>query len=145
MNASHFDEQMKRLYSTFGEKSFSNERIRLIWNHVSDLPDNNFTRIVNHLLSTQRYAPLPKEFKEAAVAERKAMEGDKHSVPAIMTSNFKGDGSLQKVLAGKYDGCKNLFEAIELEKFRLKIKSSENEYNAMNGTFRPPLRSCNDS
>lgn len=65
-----FNAQMGRLYSLFGEKAFSNERLKLIWNFTSDLDDNSFEHIVDHMVSNFRQIPLPKDFKEAAIAER---------------------------------------------------------------------------
>lgn len=124
MTQEEFVHQMKRFDSVFGQKSYPWERLELIKRHVIDLPPYNFSRIVDHLLSTMRQAPLPKDFKEAAYAERKQME-DLRSVPDIMKPDYKGDKTLQKVLARDYPGCKTLWEAVEVEKVKIRISKLE--------------------
>lgn len=121
MNELEFTSQMKRLENTFGEKHFDIERLTLIRRHVFDLPIFNFARIVDHLISTMRLAPLPKDFKEAARAEKNHFQ-DLRAVPEIMKPDFKGDGAFQRVLERDYTGCKTLWEAVELQKFRNRVK-----------------------
>lgn len=126
MTQEEFIFQMKRFDSVFGPKVYPFERLELIKRHVIDLPPYNFSRIVDHLLSTMRQAPLPKDFKEAALNERTHME-DLRSVPEIMKPDFKGDKTLQKVLARDYPGCSTLKEAVEVQVLKNKIaKINEN-------------------
>jgi hypothetical protein len=122
MTEIEFIGQMKRLTDAFGEKPFDRGRMELISRHVRDLSAYSFTRIVDHLLSNFRQAPLPKDFKEAAMAERNNWH-DLRSVPAIMRPDFKGNGGLQKVLARDYPGCETLYEAVEVEKIKLRKKA----------------------
>lgn len=124
MNTNEFNLQMGRLFSLFGEKSFSNERLKMIWNFTSDLSANSFERIIDHMISNFRQTPLPKDFKEAAVGERNNF-ADLRSVPAIMSPDFKGDRGLQMVLERDYPGTKTLWEAIEIERHRIRVRESE--------------------
>lgn len=121
MTPIHFNSEMGRIYSLFGDKFYPSERIKLIWHSVNRLPDESFTRIVDHLISSFRQAPLPKDFKEAAVAERhhaKTPFGD--STP-IFSPDYKNE-SLAKFLATEYQGCSNLIEALDVERIRLKAR-----------------------
>jgi hypothetical protein len=124
MTETEFLFQMQRLISAFGEKSFDRGRMELISRHVRDLSPHSFSRIVDHLLSNFRQAPLPKDFAEAARGERNHAS-DLRSVPDIMKIDFKGDGGLLKVLSRDYPGCKTLWEAVEVEKINLKVKAAD--------------------
>jgi hypothetical protein len=125
MTAAHFNQQMGRLYSLFGEKNFPPERLKIIWSSVEGLDDGSFTKIINHFVSSFRQAPLPKDFNEASRLERH--HAFKPNMPSIETISHNS-GSLKKVLEEKYPGCKNLLEAIEVHKLKLKIKRADEEH-----------------
>lgn len=74
MTESEFLNEVGRLIGAFGEKAFSKDRLELIAGHVRGLPAFNFRRIVNHMVSTHRQAPLPKDFADAARAERQSIK-----------------------------------------------------------------------
>jgi hypothetical protein len=81
-----FQEQMARLRTEFGAKAFTPGREQIIAKACKNLPDANFIRIVDHMLTTQRYAPLPKDFAEAAMRERHHIgydDIDRRELPAI--------------------------------------------------------------
>ena len=65
-----FKHEMQRMYSLFGDKSYPEERLRSIWRACKDLPDDSFRWIVSTFIDTQKYAPLPKDFKELAYREK---------------------------------------------------------------------------
>lgn len=125
MTQAHFNHQMGRMYSLFGEKSFANERLKIIWSIVEDLQDHSFTRIVNHMVSNFRQPPLPKDFREAAIGERNS-HADLRSVPDIMKPNFKGDGGLQRFMARDYPGCTTLWQAVEVQVLKNKFDRINN-------------------
>lgn len=72
MNAKVFDQQMEKLKSSFGLKSFEGQKSILIWKYVQNLFDSEFEKIVDHMIASFRYAPLPNDFNEAAKAELKS-------------------------------------------------------------------------
>jgi hypothetical protein len=118
MTELEFKTEMHRLESTFSPSAFSFERLELI--------RRNFARIVDHLIANFRTPPLPKDFKEAASAERNHM-ADLRSVPSIYQPDFKSK-PLKKVLERFYPGCETLNEAIEVEKIKLRVaRADENE------------------
>lgn len=65
-----YEKHLNRLKSEFGEKAFGTERGVLIWKAVEDLSEEEFVRVIDHMISSFRYAPLPKDFFEAARAEK---------------------------------------------------------------------------
>lgn len=71
MTSQFFNDQIQRLSSTFGKSGFSDERVKLIWDVCAKLSDFEFKQIVNQMLATSRYAPLPEDFKTAAYGETK--------------------------------------------------------------------------
>lgn len=124
MKASSFDFEMKRITDVFGIKNYPSERIELIWNTTKNLSDESFNKIVNYLISSFRFAPLPKDFDEAAKAEIRSIHSS-NSVPDFMAKNFKGNGSLEKVLARDYPGCKTLYEAVQVERLRIQLAEAD--------------------
>jgi hypothetical protein len=120
-----FDVQMNRITSTFGDgKMYSRERVEAIWKAVSDLSAHSFARIVDNFIASSRYAPLPKEFQEAAYAERKnAFNRDVTGAARAM--DFQWGGGLHDYLAKEYGTeCKTLNQAVATQIERNKIKQA---------------------
>lgn len=120
MTPPEFDIQMRRVLSTFDTKTYSKERLALIWGAVSDLSAHSLSRIVDHLLATSRYAPLPKDFSEAAYAERKSAF-DRTVREAASPRNWQN--GLSAYLTKTYGSeCKTLTHAVEMQIEKNKIK-----------------------
>jgi hypothetical protein len=73
MTDEFFRSQLIRVSEQFGAKAITAERSRMIWHVTKDLHEGAFMRIVDHFLASFRYAPLPKDFIEAALRERAGM------------------------------------------------------------------------
>ena len=76
MSKEQFDIQIRRLIDCYGDKTFNDQRLMQFFTAVKDLPYLRFVRIVDHIIRNQRYAPLPKDFYEAARGERNAMHSE---------------------------------------------------------------------
>lgn len=122
MTDEQFQFQMKRLESAFGEKHFDLERLDLIKQSVFWMELGQFSSVVDHFISSFRQAPLPKDFKEAAIHERNKMPNIQKEKD-IFAKNFSSDG-LKKTLALNYPGCKTLADAIRYEREKIKLKNS---------------------
>lgn len=70
MNKGQFQLQIQRLESAFPGKHFSGQRVDLIWSAVCFLDIDSFMKIVDNMISSFRFAPLPKDFADAAKEER---------------------------------------------------------------------------
>ena len=82
MTDQEFTSQMNRLAETYSKGAFSNERVKLIWAAVKDLPSAWLAKTVSEMISSLRQAPMPPDFVEAARAERaRTWEKQKHSEP----------------------------------------------------------------
>jgi hypothetical protein len=73
MTEEFFTLQMGRLGSVFGEKNFQREKLKLIFNACSRLPEASFEKIITHFISTFRQAPLPTDFFQATLAEARSL------------------------------------------------------------------------
>ena len=124
MNETEFLEKMARLTGSFGDKAFDRGRMDIIYRCVRELPPISLDRIIDHMISNFRQAPLPKDFKAAVIAEKNHFS-DLRSVPEIMQTDFKGDGGLQRVMVRDYPGCKTLWDAVEVERIKLLIKNAD--------------------
>ncbi len=78
MNYDHFRAQMGKVARVFGEKYYTADRSKTIWNAVEHLSEAWFENLVNSMITTQRNAPLPIEFMEAAKRERRKHTSDCH-------------------------------------------------------------------
>jgi hypothetical protein len=68
-----FQSQMVRLVNQW-KHAFSEERTRLIFEAVSDMDLSWFTKLCNHMIGDMRYAPLVKDFREAAYKQRSSLK-----------------------------------------------------------------------
>lgn len=62
----YFDSQMARLSKQFGEKNFGSERKVMIWHHVKNQPNHWLGKLVDKIISSERYAPMPDFFADHA-------------------------------------------------------------------------------
>lgn len=66
LDKSVFEGGMRSLISQFGDKAYSPGRVAVIYDEVRKLYPLQFKRMVRDFLSGFRYAPLPKDFRDAA-------------------------------------------------------------------------------
>lgn len=72
MTTNFFIEQINRLTSVFGQSNFSPERVKIIKNHVEEMPQDEFRKTVNFMIETMKTAPLPSDFRNAAYAWKRS-------------------------------------------------------------------------
>lgn len=84
-----FTEQINRLTGVFGQAAFSADRVRRIYQLIGDLPPEAIAEIVSGFIDNSRYAPLPKDFLEAAKEWKKQYH--------LKTGQFWGYQSRQTV------------------------------------------------
>lgn len=120
MTTEVFNSEMKRIYGVFGEKHYPHERIRSIWSHWRDLPDNGFIKLVSHFINTRKIgdAPLPQDFIDAAHRERKNQFNRDVQGAADAVFDWSKQKGLKAFLDENYPGCKTLWEAVEVERIR---------------------------
>jgi len=70
MNHGEFSMQMSRLVANFGDRNYSDERIKLFWREAEPLDITMWKRIVEKFIAECRYAPLLPELREAISVER---------------------------------------------------------------------------
>jgi len=67
-----FDAGCRRLKAVYGDKSFPDERLAIIWNRFTNLERDRWFEMIEALIGSQRYAPLLKEM-ETWLDENKVM------------------------------------------------------------------------
>jgi hypothetical protein len=73
MNIQEFDLQVNRLKDCFGDRSYSDERVKVIWKEVKDLNGKWFSRVVDRFIGEERQAPLMPQFREEIAIERERL------------------------------------------------------------------------
>lgn len=125
MLAEQFRAEMGRIIGTFGKAAYSEERTDLIHRAIKGLGYGEFSRVVDHMISTFRYPPLPKDFAEAAIAERKKrFDQDVHGAAQAMRRPWQG--GLKAYLEKDFPGCKTLAEAVEVRRLQIQLARAEN-------------------
>lgn len=71
ITTAEFTNQMERMFEQFGSKAFSSERNQLILREVSSLTAFQFKKIVDDFLMGSKFAPLPKDFRDAATIPKR--------------------------------------------------------------------------
>ncbi len=115
MTQDAFMKHMQDIIKIFGAKEYEN-RMPLIYETVSDLPEKNFAWICKHFCMTVpvKYPPLPTHFEEAAIEQRKKLsDGYGYKKESYDVPMPAGD-ALNDVL--KRLGVANLTEAIKRRK-----------------------------
>lgn len=74
-----FAQQMNRMAETFGKDSFPKPRIEEIWKVVSELPEQDFIRIISRLVGEHpiKYPPTVVNFRELAETKLKELRDAK--------------------------------------------------------------------
>lgn len=88
MDLSNFNTQVIRLKNVYGDKFFSEERTRLLWNEVCSFDSKWFQTIVDEAISTLAMAPMVKFFSERAAEERGRLYKIKKSNEEKSTKEF---------------------------------------------------------
>ena len=86
MSQAEFVEQVNRLKNVYGEKSYPDERVKLLWREVSGMGGEWFESAVSQLISNSRYAPLAPEFAPLISDERERvwkLQKDKQAVSPL--------------------------------------------------------------
>lgn len=80
---------MDRLKSTYGVKSYPDERVEVVFREVGSLPSHELELIVTELIGTNRHAPMLDDIRKQA-ADVKKRYGDKRELSFLQTN--EGDG-----------------------------------------------------
>lgn len=113
MTRAFFLSQMKTLIEDFGAAEFTQNRMNMIWESCSDLPDRSFQNICRHFLQTKpiKYPPLPTHFIEEAQNQRKLLAtGGLRLVRTETADPVNPSESLSRVL--KSMGVSSLTDAV---------------------------------
>jgi hypothetical protein len=70
MNYQEFNHQLDRLRDVYGDKSYSDQRTKLLWARINDLSAAWFACLVDGFIETSRQSPMISDFKDAVSNER---------------------------------------------------------------------------
>lgn len=122
MKSEQFDMQVNRLKDVYGDKAFPDQRIKIIWREVQDFDASWFTRVVDGLIGSERYAPLMDKFAEAASKEREriySIEKTTHTREAehAMKSIYSGE-DIKTICQVIQKRMKGQISDVEFESFK---------------------------
>ena len=92
MHKADFEIQINRVSKVFGKKGFEPDRVYTIWKMSEHMDAPAFSRIVDEMISDFRYAPLPKDFREAI--QRRGRFKAEESTPDILECKWCLDSGL---------------------------------------------------
>jgi hypothetical protein len=103
MHKADFEIQINRVSKVFGKKGFEPDRVYTIWkmsehmdapafSRIVDEMISDFSRIVDEMISDFRYAPLPKDFREA-IQRRGRFQSEDHG-PDVLECKWCLDSGL---------------------------------------------------
>jgi hypothetical protein len=86
MEKQKFNEEIVRLKSVYGEKSYPPERISLIWREFYYISDKDFLSAVDQLISNKRFAPMVDDFRGILSGQTRSNRLEK--IDAIKKSSY---------------------------------------------------------
>lgn len=61
-----FQVGIQHLMDQWGQNNFKDKRVALIYDEVKNLTSNQYKELINNIIASRRYAPLPMDIREAA-------------------------------------------------------------------------------
>lgn len=122
MMREHFQREVERLKLVWPQ-SFSTPRAHLIWCGCADLSDRDFTGVCDRFIGSMKSPPLPEDFiSEARRLQKASFDKDlKGACDRIF--NWGKQKGLKAYLEKKYPGAETLWDAVTIQ--RLKLKNGE--------------------
>lgn len=88
MNIEFFNSQISRLSETFGPQHYKQSRMSIIWRDVREFSDAWLSGVIDKMISSSRYAPLPADFSECVSIERERIWSEKKAKGAADAKQF---------------------------------------------------------
>lgn len=85
MEFSFYQTQITRLINNYGERAFSDEKVKALWKALKDVPSPLFDTAVNSIIMNCRASPTLTDFHEK-INEARAMEQKQRPQPAKQES-----------------------------------------------------------
>jgi hypothetical protein len=83
-----FDQQVNRLKDCFGDRNYSDERMKVIWKEVGTLSSYWLSSVIDQFIGECRQAPLMPEFREQIAKERERLHRIEKDVHAEEAKEF---------------------------------------------------------
>lgn len=124
MTPAEFTSQWQRLINRFGGKCMDAELQRLALFEVKDMAAASFTRACDVWIGSRKHTDPPRmaEFREAAARENK--REFEQTVRSALHA-FEARAIPEILAAHGYTGCKTLFEAVQVERHRMRIRQAD--------------------
>lgn len=113
LDKSVFEGGMRSLIGQFGDKAYSPDRVAVIYDEVKKLYPLQFKRIVRDFLSGSRYAPLPKDFRDAAGSYISQNYESQKSETAKQYKRLLSDSQRAMIFKALLQGMEGNTEAIQ--------------------------------
>jgi len=130
MTGEIFAEQVKRLQMRFGTKALDQQFVDLVWRECREMSEGALITFVDVMIGSRPHTkpPLLQDFRDARLAEAKRkFESDVRGAVREF-EHPSARGGLKKFLAMNYPGCKTLWDAVEVERLKIRIAKADQEY-----------------
>jgi len=92
MNKIEFTDRVKRLKDAFGEKTYTDARLDVLWDKIRFKSCVDFNIVIDNLISTERYAPLPNKIMQEMFSIERRFDSRKESFSKIDCDLCGGQG-----------------------------------------------------
>lgn len=119
----YFNEQLNRLKARFGDRAFDPEFTVLVAKEVKQMDAADWVELVSFLIGsrTPSRPPLLSDFRDGRLAiEKRRFNKTVADASRVITHPAQG-GGLKRFLTLNYPGAKSLWDAVEVERLRIRI------------------------
>lgn len=109
-----FEIQMMRLTSQFGDKAYSSERMSLIFREVSGLYDFQLKKLVDDLLMSSKFAPLPIDIRNGAAPYLDKNRNEEKQEESKVLSNMFTTEQLSHISKGLIQGLEGNLKSLKV-------------------------------
>jgi hypothetical protein len=88
MDMAFFKVQIDRLKQVYGDASYPQERIKLLWKEFRSSDNSRFESVISEVLGSCRFAPMLKEFREAWSKEKERYRVSARKIEARDAKEF---------------------------------------------------------
>lgn len=111
MDLFQFEKGVNRLRDVYGDRFYPDERVKVLWQEVKDLPDSWFDSVVTRFIAEHDRAPMIPQFREEISKYRERVhyaQKREHKEDALeFWSSFEGEDlhticeNIRKIAEGK--------------------------------------------
>lgn len=123
MEANQFKIQIERLKETYGDRLYPKGRLAILWREVENTPEGDFVSAIDHLISTERAAPMNDQILDSITHVQQRTRLDRQ----VGTEDA---ASLLENVPSRPDRCDPDFKDLCMKVLRSRTMMTKKEYSA---------------